>query len=86
MNKYIGLLSKSQDEYAKAIKVATKEALDFLKIEESCYEQSFILARANQEIYEKLHQREEEVRLQIDTERKLPQTREQILKIYLEKL
>lgn len=48
------------------IKEATQDALKFLNIDETCYDQSFILARANPDIMAQLHKREEEVRLEID--------------------
>ena len=86
MEQYIELVKKSHVEYGTALKEATKEALAFLKIDEGCYDQSFILAQASPEVFERLHKREEEVRLEIDRPRDIKLTREQVKEIYMEKL
>ena len=86
MQKYIECIRLSQVEYATQVKEATADALKFLDIEEKCYDQSFILARANPDILEQLHVREEEVRMQIDRERDHKLTKDQIREIYIEKL
>ena len=86
MEQYIKCVKKSHVEYAAALKEATKEALDFIKIDEACYDQSFILAKASPEVFERLHKREEEVRLEIDRPRDIKQTRDQVKDIYMEKL
>ena len=52
VEKYIECVKGSHQEYAEMIKEATTDALKFLNIDETDYEQSFILARANPDIME----------------------------------
>ena len=86
MEEYIACVKKSHAEYSAHIKEATKDALEFLDIDETCYDQSFSLAKASPEVFERLHKREEEVRLEIDRARDLKLTRDQVKEIYMEKL
>ena len=79
--KCIGAASK---EYSRYMTSATNHALDFIKLDDECYEASFKEASSIPEIAARLRKDEELVRLRVEQPREITQTRDEIKNIILE--
>jgi len=66
MAKYVESIKQSAMEYEAIIKEASLDALKHLDISEKDFEASFLEARSNPEMMQKLQKSEEAVRLEVD--------------------
>lgn len=68
------------------MKESTLEALKLLDISEKNYEASFLKARSNPEVLQRLQKTEEGIRLEVEPKREILESKEQLKKIMMDKI
>ena len=86
MEKYIQCIQKSAQDYEAIMKESTLEALKQLDISEKNYEGSFLKARSDQAVLQKLQKTEEGIRLEVEPKREIFETKSDIKKVMMEKI
>ena len=86
MQNYVQCIQKSAQDYEAMMKESTLEALKLLDISEKNYEASFLKARSNPEVLQRLQKTEEGIRLEVEPKREILESKEQLKKIMMDKI
>ena len=82
--KYADCIASASSEYQKVMVMSMQLAARFLKVDDQCFENSFKEAQKNQDLFKRLREDEENVRLLVDKPRECELTRDQVKDIIIQ--
>lgn len=86
MQNYVQCIQKSAQDYEAIMKESTLEALKLLDISEKNYEASFMKARQDPNVLQRLQKTEEGIRLEVEPKKEILESKDEIKKVMMDKI
>ena len=86
MQNYVECIQKSAQDYEAIMKESTLEALKLLDITEKNYEASFMKARQDPNVLQRLQKTEEGIRLEVEPKKEILESKDEIKKVMMDKI